>query len=220
MGKCTERDQRRRLRALPCFSCRQPCTSLLFIQQAVHFAQFLTAGRALAVHFAGILAAPRIRAVHFPAFHTASRALRPISCRGAILCKESGEVHVKKPARGLFRRALPPFSCSSPCTSPDSLHEFAAMQGFGGSARHRAGIEGKCMAARPPPTRPLVHFPKTLQPDARPKPAPGRPTEGVSRFRRRAAVRRGGWEIAVEDAVGEPPSGGRPGRRAAMLSVR
>ena len=60
------------------------------------------------------------------------------------------------------------------------------------------------MAARPPPTRPLVHFPKTLQPDARPKPAPGRPTEGVSRFRRRAAVRRGGWEIAVEDAVGEP----------------
>ena len=125
MGKCTERDQRRRLRALPCFSCRQPCTSLLFIQQAVHFAQFLTAGRALAVHFAGILAAPRIRAVYFPAFHTASRALRPISCRGAILCKESGEVHVKKPARGLFRRALPPFSCSQACASPDSLRQDA-----------------------------------------------------------------------------------------------
>ena len=211
------------------------CASVFFLQAAVHFPAFHTASRALRPipcswscpcrALRGNPCGPLIRAVHFPPFPTARRSCAVhfvgfLAARGAILCKESGEVHVKKPARGLFRRALPPFSCSSPCTSPDSLHEFAAMQGFGGSARHRAGIEGKCMAARPPPTRPLVHFPKTLQPDARPKPAPGRPTEGVSRFRRRAAVRRGGWEIAVEDAVGEPPSGGRPGRRAAMLSVR
>ena len=43
------------------------------------------------------------------------------------------------------------------------------------------------------------------KPEAELEPVPGRPTEGVSRFRRRAAVRRGSWEIAVEDAVGEPP---------------
>ena len=74
------------------------------------------------------------------------RALRPISCRSLFSCKKSGEVHVKKPAERPFRRALPPFSCRQPCTSPVSLHEFAPLQGFGGSARHRAGIEGKCMA--------------------------------------------------------------------------
>ena len=38
----------------------------------------------------------------------------------------------------------------------------------------------------------------------------GRPTEGASRFRRRAAMRRGSWEIAVEDAVGEPPRADGP----------
>ena len=38
----------------------------------------------------------------------------------------------------------------------------------------------------------------------------GRTPEGASRFRRRAAMRRGSWEIAVEDAVGEPPRADGP----------
>ena len=38
----------------------------------------------------------------------------------------------------------------------------------------------------------------------------GRAPEGASRFRRRAAMRRGSWEIAVEDAVGEPPRADGP----------
>ena len=173
---------------------------------AVRFPRFLAAGRILVVHFAGILAAPLIRAVHFPAFPAARRALRPIPCRGTISCKEIGEVHVERPAGRPFRRALQLYPCRQPCTSPVSLHEFAAMQGFGGNARqdarirgkctslcrntgevhvpvqeegrsawHRAGIEGKCTAARPPPARALAHSPKTLQTDARPEPISGRP---------------------------------------------
>ena len=38
-----------------------------------------------------------------------------------------------------------------------------------------------------------------------------RPPGGVSRFRRRATMRRGSWEITAEDAVGEPlRAGGLP----------
>jgi hypothetical protein len=143
------------------------CTSPLFLQPAARFAHFSAAGRILVVHFAGILAAPliravhsgaflagrRTRAVHFPSFPAASRALRPIPCRGTISCKDLREVHVERLAGCPFRRALPPFSCTQACTSPVSLHEFASMQGFGGSARHRAGIEEKCTAARLPPAQ-------------------------------------------------------------------
>ena len=99
------------------------------------------------VHFPAFLAGRRTRAVHFPSFPAASRALRPIPCRGTISCKDLREVHVERLAGCPFRRALPPFSCTQACTSPVSLHEFASMQGFGGSARHRAGIEGKCTAS-------------------------------------------------------------------------
>ena len=55
------------------------------------------------------------------------RAVPPIPCSWYHLC-----------------RALRPIPCRPPCTSPVSLHEFASMQGFGGSARPRAGIKGKC----------------------------------------------------------------------------
>ena len=96
------------------------------------------------VHFPAFLAGRRTRAVHFPSFPAASRALRPIPCRGPISCKDFGEVHVERPAGRPFRRALPPFSCTQACTSPVSLHEFASMQGFGGSARQDARIWGKC----------------------------------------------------------------------------
>ena len=99
------------------------------------------------VHFPAFLAGRRTRAVHFPSFPAASRALRPIPCRGPISCKDFGEVHVERPAGRPFRRALPPFSCTQACTSPVSLHEFASMQGFRGSAHHRAGIKGKCTAS-------------------------------------------------------------------------
>ena len=164
------------------------CTSPLFLQPAVHFARFSAAGRILVVHFALFLAAPRIRAlhfagilaapliravhsgaflagrrtraVHFPRFLAGSRALRTFSCRSAISCKDLGEVHVERPAGRPFRRALPPFPCRHPCTSPVSLHEFAPLQGFGGSARHGAGIEGKCTSARPPHAGPLAHSPQ------------------------------------------------------------
>ena len=95
---------------------RRPCTSPVFLQPAVHF--------------------PRNAA--------SSRALRLFSCRGSISCKEIGEVHVRRPAKRPFRRALPPFSCRRPCTSPVSLHEFPPLQGFGGSARHHAGKAAKC----------------------------------------------------------------------------
>ena len=109
------------------------CTSPLFLQPAVHFARFLAAGCTPAMHFDQFLAG--------------SRALRTFSCRSAISCKDLGEVHVERPAGRPFRRALPPFPCRHPCTSPVSLHEFASMQGFRGSARHRAGIKGKCTAS-------------------------------------------------------------------------
>ena len=109
------------------------CTSPLFLQPAVHFARFLAAGCTPAMHFDQFLAG--------------SRALRTFSCRGAISCKDLGEVHVERPAGRPFRRALPPFPCRHPCTSPVSLHEFASMQGFRGSAHHRAGIKGKCTAS-------------------------------------------------------------------------
>ena len=83
-------------------------------------------------------------AVHFPRNAASSRALRLFSCRGSISCKEIGEVHVRRPAKRPFRRALPPFSCRRSCTSPVSLREFPPLQGFGGSARHHARKAGKC----------------------------------------------------------------------------
>ena len=85
-----------------------------------------------------------LAAVHFPRNAAGGRALRLFSCRGSISCKEIGEVHVRRPAKRPFRRALPPFSCRRPCTSPVSLHEFPPLQGFGGSARHHARKAGKC----------------------------------------------------------------------------
>ena len=75
-----------RVGAVPCTSRESlqqdaplPCTSLLFLQPAVHFARFLAAGRALAMHFVGFLAR--------------GRALLPIPCKGTVSCKERGEVH-------------------------------------------------------------------------------------------------------------------------------
>ena len=141
------------------------CTSLLFLQAAVHFPRFLAAGYT--------------SAVHFPAFLAARRALRPISCRSLFSCKKSGEVHVKKPAERPFRRALPPFSCRQPCISPVSLHEFAPLQGFGGSARLRAGIEGKCTAVWPSPAQPAFG-------PLRAFPRPNRANEG-EKWRRTAS---------------------------------
>jgi hypothetical protein len=71
----------------------------------------------------------------FPAFPAAGRALRSIPCTGAISCNDLWEVHVGKPAGRPFRRALPPYPCRAPCTSLNSLHKIAQVQGFGGSAR-------------------------------------------------------------------------------------
>ena len=160
------------------------CTSPLFLQPAVHFARFLAAGFT--------------PAMHFDQFLSGIRALRTFSCRGAISCKDLGEVHVKRPAGRPFRRALPPFPCRHPCTSPVFLHEFAPLQGFGGSARHRAGIRAKCTSARPPHAGPLAHSPKSLQAGARSEPISGRPLGGVSRFRRRVERWRADWAITAE----------------------
>ena len=166
MGKCTERDQRRRLRALPCFSCRQPCTSpffhalphnpcrktctspnslqlvvplpctsreslrppesvpctsLLFIQQAVHFARFL-AGAQFCARKAGRCTSKSppeaCFGVHFRRFLAARRALRPIPCTSSQQCKDSGEVHgIARESRGSawpLGHRPPVLSCTSP----------------------------------------------------------------------------------------------------------
>ena len=118
------------------------------------------APRIRAVHFARLLAVERTPAVHFPAFPAAGRALRSIPCTSAISCNDLWEVHVEKPAGRPLRRALPPYPCRPPCTSLNSLHEIAQVQGFGGSARHRVGIKGKCTAARPPPAQPAFGPPR------------------------------------------------------------
>ena len=129
------------LRALPCFSCSQP-----HLRRALRGNPYSPPNprRALPV----FSCKPPNPSCALRGFSCSPpnpiRALPLIPCRGSISCKDLGEVHVERSAECPFRRALPPFFCTQACTSPVSLHEFAAMQGFGGSARQDARIWGKC----------------------------------------------------------------------------
>ena len=136
------------LRSLNCSACdvgRSPHGRLqLSVLSSAHFARTVAARPIRIAHFAPIVEVRPIRIVHFPPFSAAHRALRPISCKGPFSCKGRGEVHVKLPIKCALRRALLPFSCTGTCTSLNSLHEFALVQGIGGSARHRERITAKC----------------------------------------------------------------------------
>ena len=199
-------------RALRPIPCRPPCTSPDSLQ-GPHFVQgFWGSARRKArrTSVSACTSAIFLRSgVRFACFLPRVRVDARIWGKCTSSCKDLGEVHVPvqesrgsaRPRAGIKGKCTSQLACRiriSPCTSPEMLQVAVRLARFSAAGRilvvhfaqflagapFRARKVGKCMAARPPPARPLAHPPNRCKPAQGPNPyravRPARLTERLA----------------------------------------